>query len=1088
MSTYGTGFVMELMNELTGPVRRLGTVMKSEAARTFPPSVAGAPIFMPLKAKITPEEQQAAQGLGLDIGLALATRGAGKLVGSAAAPVLKRLAPMAPKAADLLVKAGRSAQVFANLEAVTPSDEEAADAGKRIKEVFESAGLGALVPPVGKLLSPLGNAVQGFIHAHFAPKPTEILGKGAKQFEKAFAKRYSTLGTKEIVDTELPKVAETAQQLANEMRGTIQPTSAAKLIEPEIDSIISTGTIGKGAGAASYKFSPLDVSQPTTGKTFYHGTKAAVGSAAELQPDVFGKPDAKFGLGLYLTDNAKVAAGYATTKGVGEAGNVLPVAVGNLKLLDLDKTLPSGLEKAFAFEGEALPAGATGRQAFSHLRQAMEDAQLPTSEAVEIYQDLAGKLSTAGYDGLRVTGGTTKAAKFGLHNTLVLFPDYGVGKPLAEKFVAQRVIPASGEAVRTAARSLAKEITPEWYSTSEKKMTGLKFAVASLGGALKAARNRLDELGEQESSKLLDSYQVLLNQASEEFLKGRRVFGKVGQTLQTPINEAQVAAITAELDRIGKGVTDLPTIQIARTGLERLKGALRDGEYAVAARIMVGDVWRRNLFTLSSFVADSIGNASKTLQAGLEGLTADAFDYIATGRPGLRLAGMMNAIYRGNPYGKQINSILSPTALGIRFGPFIGEKADKVLFPGAALKTGVDSMFKRFGFLSSLYGDALQEARGRGIQGVERTAFIRNLVLKPTDEMMQKARATGDRLSFAEPLPKSVRSIANNPAIQLFVAPFGAFQYRFARWAAEFTPASPEFWGKVRAGSATGQDLAAFLTRQASGIGAVSLTDNTIYQNIDFETFEWVDPETGKRVSLSQYSPLPEAIAVAAILHKQPQEAIAALRRSSLNFGGGLLSGVVDSFDRIKVGRPIPASVGEQFDRALLTLLPGQAVLRALKDALDTTKREGVLGQLPVISKGQPERISPTTGNPESTLREIVGTNLPAPAAMGSRGTQRTPDPLESELRRLRKMGQAIQIRAPRLRLPGDQEPTDEQQRQFERDRGQLRFKTLAPLIKSEAYQQLTNPQKANLLQELQAETSRIAKGKVLRSLVRRVQ
>lgn len=397
----------------------------------------------------------------------------------------------------------------------------------------------------------------------------------------------------------------------------------------------------------------------------------------------------------------------------------------------------------------------------------------------------------------------------------------------------------------------------------------------------------------------------------------------------------------------------------------------------------------------------------------------------------------------------------------------------------------VDSFFKRIGFASSLYEDALTAARERGVSGAEATAFIRKLVLSPSDAMLDKATERALKFGFAEPLSRGAAATAQNPVVQLFLSPFLSFQLRFARWLAEFTPASPEFLGKLRAGNATAEDLVKYAARQVAGLGAIGLVDATLYDQIDFNTFEYVDSDTGKRTSLAGLSPLPEAIAMAAILRREPSKALAAMKRSSVTFffSAGALSGVLNVLNNVRSGQEIPQRIADQVSLALFGWIPAQAILKSLKDMLDRTQRqggfpEGIIGRLPVVSKTVPPRISPTTGRQLEIERTILASRIPAPEVLGRRLTQQVPEPVEREFRRLSQLGFPIQIYAPRVRLKGlelDEDVPEEIQREFERIRGLAIHKLISPVVSKAGYERLPDAKKLEILRDLRSMATSLA-------------
>lgn len=186
----------------------------------------------------------------------------------------------------------------------------------------------------------------------------------------------------------------------------------------------------------AFNYQPMDVDQPTGGKRMYHGTKADLEDLSHASPDSHGRIDAKYGIGLYLTDNPEVAKGYGRTKGKGHAGSLHSVKLNDAKLLDMERPATPEVRNVFqglSPEGEPLK-GETTKQIFESLKENMEAAGITSSEATEIYQDLNIKLREMGYDGLRHEGGKTSMGQYGPHNVVILFPDYGVGKPMKSLF------------------------------------------------------------------------------------------------------------------------------------------------------------------------------------------------------------------------------------------------------------------------------------------------------------------------------------------------------------------------------------------------------------------------------------------------------------------------------------------------------------------------------------------------------------------------------------------------------------------------------------------------------------------------------
>lgn len=145
--------------------------------------------------------------------------------------------------------------------------------------------------------------------------------------------------------------------------------------------------------------------------TIYHGTKAPINSLNEADVLQYGARNALYGPGLYVTDNPKVAEGYALTKGKGEPGKVLSGTIKpDVKLLDLDKNLSPGIlqimEKVAnqGTEGEHISfSNSNGQIAMREFMKSLDG--LPHQEASDIIDSLHYNLEQLGYDGFSHTGG-----------------------------------------------------------------------------------------------------------------------------------------------------------------------------------------------------------------------------------------------------------------------------------------------------------------------------------------------------------------------------------------------------------------------------------------------------------------------------------------------------------------------------------------------------------------------------------------------------------------------------------------------------------------------------------------------------------
>lgn len=204
----------------------------------------------------------------------------------------------------------------------------------------------------------------------------------------------------------------------------------------------------------------------------YHGTKAAIKSIGDLRPLDYANPEALYGPGVYLTDNPKVAEGYAKTRGKGPEGKVFSAQLkSDLKFLDLDKPLSSGdiaifksiidRSKGDLLEGDINLNGKTGAEAINILKEDLSDAHIDKYEAGEHFYDLQQKLSEeAGYNGFTHKGGINKDIQ---HNVKILF-DYGDENKNAQSYI-EKDIPYSQQKDELKSSKIGKSIEAKAIET-----------------------------------------------------------------------------------------------------------------------------------------------------------------------------------------------------------------------------------------------------------------------------------------------------------------------------------------------------------------------------------------------------------------------------------------------------------------------------------------------------------------------------------------------------------------------------------------------------------------------------------------------
>ena len=269
------------------------------------------------------------------------------------------------------------------------------------------------------------------------------------------------------------KAADEAAHPPSEPEQASIPVEANAQVPAENPSVPAVSTSSDPALPGSgYTYTPMDVSQPTWAKQFWHGTKAKVSRLSDADVWQFGDVGALYGQGLYLTDHPDVAQSYANTKGAGQTSTVLGARLKNLSLIDLEQPMPTAAHEAFANilkpyltkrEVASALAG-PAKSAFGMLKEGMADEGLTRGDAMEVYDALTHNLSEAGFDGFRHEGGAFRGKQHGPHNVVILWEHDMVdregkqaGRPLRGKFFDGEEHP--GQAPATGAGTPSSPIT-----------------------------------------------------------------------------------------------------------------------------------------------------------------------------------------------------------------------------------------------------------------------------------------------------------------------------------------------------------------------------------------------------------------------------------------------------------------------------------------------------------------------------------------------------------------------------------------------------------------------------------------------------
>lgn len=568
-----------------------------------------------------------------------------------------------------------------------------------------------------------------------------------------------------------------------------------------------------------------------------------------------------------------------------------------------------------------------------------------------------------------------------------------------------------------------------------------------------------------------------LKQSINLFLQSRKVAGqslkafqKSGKSSISLFEDATKSITTATQEAAAIGMVKGGRTSITTEFFEEF--AKNGFSNALASQGLRGglQLWRRGIFPLFSFARDGLTNSFALASEGTQDLAEDMFRF-AVGKSfrfdrttsTVKALGNFKDIFR-NRAGSQIEKIVIPTALGEKFQPFFGPIADKLAFIPLNLKAYVDTSARRLAAMSSLYDDGAQLARRFKLRGAERKEFIQNFVFKDAnDTLINKAFQQADervgaiipglkqkagkvvslnpklatqlekagtaatvraqekagRVGFTRELSNFEESIANNAAVQLLVTPFPRWNFQFTRFMIEHSPASGQFWKKVAAGNVSGEEITRFTTRMLTGAGGLMAVDQLIYDNVDFESMQYVDPDDGGRVSLLGATPLPELLFLSAMFRGDADRAFAALKESSVVFGplleqNGIFEGVATVAESL--GRGQDATVAarnftKHMGQAMIAGIPGAGVLKAFERIVDPIHRTGILRDIPGLSALESPIIDITSGEEReqviqsggvfASIEEAFGltTGAGEPLDLGIPFIARPPNALENAMR-----------------------------------------------------------------------------------------
>lgn len=250
-------------------------------------------------------------------------------------------------------------------------------------------------------------------------------------------------------------------------REGVTPRSAAERMDEAVSSLPKGEILPVGRRSAP---------DAVAGKVWYHGT-----GAKDLTPDALNpqltKENNLFGHGIYLTDDASVAAGYskARSKRSGEP-SVYQMRVQPQAVLDLE--LPMTPEVREIIEGSLTPLikdgyaddvmallskeGTTTEQAWLEMTKALDDwshgERIPSYEVSDMLAEMSDSFRGLGFDALTHTGGlrTGKPA----HQVLVMLDPNNVSGFVDRKVPFSEFSAIKPTAAEEAVGPVAGTITP----------------------------------------------------------------------------------------------------------------------------------------------------------------------------------------------------------------------------------------------------------------------------------------------------------------------------------------------------------------------------------------------------------------------------------------------------------------------------------------------------------------------------------------------------------------------------------------------------------------------------------------------------
>ena len=417
---------------------------------------------------------------------------------------------------------------------------------------------------------------------------------------------------------------------------------------------------------------------------------------------------------------------------------------------------------------------------------------------------------------------------------------------------------------------------------------------------------------------------------------------------------------------------------------------------------------------------------------------------------------------------------------------------------GAALyaKGAVDTAAKRVASTAVLWREAITLADARKItEPTTRRRFIREFVDNPPEWAKQAAIAQGNKAGMNRPLGPIARGWSHNLMVRLLVEPFPGWAPQLMKWAGEMLGYNRPLLDKMISQKVTPQEIGGYLAKTMVGYGGLYFLSQVVYPHIDFKSMEYVH-EDENRTRFSNLDPATSGLVLLAALKGDwekfsyglpyasvPGAKLLPTKQTGFPAGGGLLGGAISGLGfAINNPQNDPRALKRELTLMLNRAIPGQALLGAIKTALDPTQREGVGANLPGVSFFKEPRIQLTTGEPRKPTQEIPGIGLKIPQVQGVPipGAQRTLDPIEKLLARYQ-----LEVYRP-LRQPIAGAPAanvlPQYRQEWEMELGKQRQAILGPIVQRDQkgeFKNLPRQQVREMISRLDSLAGRLATMKV---------